>query len=283
MPPLGPITLAVALATTLLLGSVSALGAFSVGDNGQSHESIWRVTDVGLYMDKSFVEISGAGDALIAAIETWSEADSRLPHVWPIVGNVDELGYRADQNNRNTVRYVADGEPRAKGALAITLVTYDGDTATIHDADIVINGIYKFDDNGKYCGQRGASGTHSAYDLGDVLAHEMGHWFGLPDDTTDTSAIMYPYFDPGETRRKGLSDSDKQALSGLYDSVASGGNKTSACSISVGANRYHSAKYGLVGIGLIALTQIFRRRRVSASSATGNSRMARGPQWRVEV
>lgn len=281
MPPLGPIPLALALAATVLLGSVSALGAFSVGDSGHSHESIWRVTDIGLYMNKSFLDLSGAGDAVTAAIETWREADSRLPHVWPIVGNVDDVGYRADQNNRNTIRYAADGEPRAKGALAITLVTYDGDTATIHDADIVINGIYQFDDNGKYREQRGASGAHSAYDLGDVLAHEMGHWFGLPDDTTDSSAIMYPYFDPGETRRKSLSDNDKQALSSLYDNVASDSNKSSACSVSVGPTRYHSPKYALVGIGLIVLTQFFRRRLALAKSATGNSRMARGPQRRV--
>ncbi len=279
MPPLGPITLALALATTLLLGSVSALGAFSVGDSGRSHESIWRVPDIGLYMDNSFLDLSGAGDAVIAAIETWREADPRLPHVWPIVGSVDELGYRADQTNRNTIRHAVNGEPRAKGALAITVVTYDGDTATIHDADIVINGIYKFDENGKYCGQRGANGLHSAYDLGDVLAHEMGHWFGLPDDATDSTAIMYPYFDPGTTRRKSLSDNDKQALSSLYDNAANDGNKSSACSVSVGPNQSRSPKYALAGIGLVALIQ-FLRRRLPLRSPERNSMMARGPhRW----
>ena len=269
MPPLGPITLSLALATTLLLGSVSALGAFSVGESGQSHDSIWRVTDIGLYMDSSFVDLSGAGDAVVAALETWGSADSRLPHVWPVVGSVDELGYRANQSNRNTIRYAAGGEPLAHGALAITMVTYDDDTGTIVDADIVINGIYQFDDNSKYCGQRGDSDAHSAYDLGDVVAHEMGHLFGLPDETADSTAIMYTYFDPGQSRRKCTSDADKQALANLYDNVASDGNKSPACSVSVGPGRYQWPPSILGGIGLIALTQFLRRRPIPVKFTAG--------------
>ena len=270
-------TAALALATTLSLASQSALGEIAAGDSGNSHQSTWRVADVGIYLDKSLIELSGAGDAIVEAVDMWRSADPRLPHVWPVVGNVDDLGYREGQNNRNTIRYAADGEPRAKGALAVTIVTYDSELFTIYDADIVINGVYKFDDNGKYCGQRGSNGEHNAYDLRDVLAHEFGHWFGLPDDTDDPTAIMYPFFDSGVTRRKSLGDGDRQALDDLYAGDAGNQNKPTACTVArIGGNSDSGVHFWVV-FSLIGAMQRVRRGRRTASGDTVNSNTARGP------
>jgi hypothetical protein len=244
------------LTTTLLFGGATAFAGVAVGDSGNTHDAVWRVTDIGLCLDKSLFALTGASDAVTSALATW-EGDARLPRVWPAKCTADALGYRPGQDNRNTVRYAADGEPLAKGALAITLVSYDSDTLTIYDGDVVLNGIYNFADNSKSSGQ---GGNHSAYDLGDVLAHEFGHWFGLPDDKDDSTAIMYPYFDPGATRRTCLSDGDKQALDKLYASGSSNGSQPSACSIASGSSRFHTAIFGWAGIALVCVLQVLRRR-----------------------
>ncbi len=264
MAPPGSLAAKVALTAILLFGCPNAAAAIAVGESGNSHDSIWRVADVGLYLDTSLLELQGATDALIEAADTWRAADPRLPHVWPIVGAADELGYREGQDNRNTVRYAADGEPLAQGALAITVVTYDSEQSTILDADIVVNGAYKFDNNGQYCGQRGSTGEGNAYDIGDVLAHEMGHWFGLPDDADDPTAIMYPYFDPGVTRRKTLSEGDRQALNDLYSHDANGAGKPAACSAAGGPGRSGSACDFAALMALVGVTRLLRRRSKTA-------------------
>ena len=272
MPQPGSLTTTIALAATLLLASAKAPAAIAEGDSGNTHQSVWRVTDVGLYMDPSFLELPGAGEALLDAVDIWEAADSRLPHVWPVIGNADELGYREGQDNRNTIRYAADGEPRAKGALAVTMVAYDSAQLTILDADIVINGVYQFDDNNKYCGQRGPINDGNTYDLGDVVAHEMGHWFGLPDDTADPTAIMYPYFDPGVTRRKELSDGDRAALDDLYSHDA--GHATSpSCSLATGSPQSGSgwAVWAISGMIGTAARYLSRSKRPRNGTSTHRS------------
>lgn len=281
MAPLGAITVALALTATLLLGGSSAFAGVAVGNDGNSHDSIWRVSDVGLYMDnQSLLELPGAVDAVIAAIDTWRAVDTRLPQVWPILGTVDELGYHAGQDNKNTIRYAAQGEPLANGALAITLVSYDSEKLTILDADIVINGIYQFANNGEYCGQRAADGDNSAYDLGDVIAHEFGHWLGLPDDPDDPTAIMYPYFDPGEVRRKSPSANDQQALTNLYASDAQDSKPSAACSVSVVPNRSRCAPDIWAVFGIVGTLQLFRRRLGATNLLSRRMQMAKGPQAR---
>jgi hypothetical protein len=120
---------------------------------------------------------------------------------------------------------------------------------TILDGDIVINGVYRFDSTGQFRDQQGSKGDHGAYELVDVLSHEFGHWFGLPDNFGDSTAIMYPYFDPSDTRRRTLSDSDKQALDDLYVRSSATDNKSASCKIGTGGSPHHSG--GFVAFAMV--------------------------------
>ncbi len=256
-----PVQIAVALAlTTVVLLSTRNAGANVAGAvSGGNHTSVWRESNVGLCLDGSLLKFPNVGDAVIAAIDTWTSADTRLPHVWPVIGAADKLGYRVGETNHNTVRYAASGEPLAHGALAITVVTSDSEQTTILDGDIVINGVYQFDNDVQLPGQQVSKSNRRAYDLVDVMSHEFGHWFGLADNFTDSTAIMYPYFDPSETRQRTLSDGDKQALDDLYATNSLANKKSVSCNVAP----YGSHHPGVfVAFAMVALA-LLRRSPVS--------------------
>ena len=229
--PKGPVALAGTVVVVLSLLSHAARAGVATGENGQTHDAVWRVTDLGLYIDPSMFAVSDSMEAIGTALDTWYAADSRLPHIWPMLGAADAVGYRPGQANRNTLRFATDGDPTAQGALAITHVTYDSDKHTILDADIVVNGDYTFADLRVTAGKQKTNTKSSTYDLVDVLVHELGHFMGLPDDAGDPGAVMYPYFDKNVTRKLALGDGDHQALDDLYSASTVAPNKSASCSI----------------------------------------------------
>lgn len=232
---LGRMLLAVFFVVAALHASSEARAAIEVTDNGESHDSVWKAADVGLFLDKSLEDLTDAEEAVGSVLAVWG-ADSRLPRVWPMSGKADSLGYREGETNRNTIRFAHAGAAKAKGALAVTMVSYDSEQHTILDGDIIINGIYEFG-NLRVNSKPTASKGRPVYDLTDVLLHELGHWYGLADNSEDPDAVMYPYFNPGEVRRLSLNESDQKALDALYASAPSG-KKSSTCSVAApGAGR----------------------------------------------
>jgi len=273
MCPVGRIALASVASAAVLFASSAALADIAVGKNGESHDSVWQVSDVGLYLDGSLLALPDIEEVVASALQSWNDADARLPHVWPFLGQADATGYRSGQTNRNTLRFAVSGYPDAKGALAITLVSYDSEKKVIKDADIVVNGIYHFSDLNQHRGQTVPS---KAYDISDVLLHELGHFFGLPDNFDDSSAVMYPYFDPGETRNHSVSDSDKQALDELYAASSAPPAKSASCSVGSRGHTQGSSNY-LIAVSLLLVFARLRRiatRSLVFSSASG---MAKRP------
>ena len=251
----GRIALASVVSTAVLFASSAALAEITVGENGDSHESVWQASDVGLCLDGSLLAVPDIGEAVAAALQLWNDADERLPHVWPYFGHADATGYRPGQSNRNTLRYAASGYPEAKGALAITLVSYDSEKKVIKDADIVLNGIYQFTDLGQ---SGGHSASSRAYDVSDVLLHELGHFFGLPDNYDDSSAVMYPYFDPGTTRNHSVSDGDKQALDDLYSAGSTPAASSASCGVGAWGRRHAHSGLLVAGMLILGLARIRR-------------------------
>ncbi|GMI98188.1 hypothetical protein like AT4G16640 [Hibiscus trionum] len=57
-------------------------------------------------------------------------------------------------------------------------------------------------------------GENNKIDVQSVGVHEIGHTLGL-SHSSDTSAVMYPYYNPGSIKRD-LTDDDKKGIKALY-------------------------------------------------------------------
>jgi hypothetical protein len=198
--------------------------------------SQWREKQVQVSVDPTLEALGQyAIEGVLDATDAWSSASPSVPKLKVTYEKADEIGYFPGKSNKNTVRFARDGEPRAKGALAITVVTADATNGRILDADVIVNGAYKFGavsavdesasgkkpDATKADDKKKSSVTATVYDLQSVLTHEFGHVLGLKDDATNGVATMYVYSSPGEVNKRDLDVSDVSALQQLYGSSTS--------------------------------------------------------------
>jgi predicted Zn-dependent protease len=174
----------------------------------------WQQASVNVSVEPT-VDLLGtqAFDAVVAAATTWQNAPGMLPTMVVERGPEDEVGYRRSGRNRNTVRFSADGDPLANGALAITVITFDAHAKQILDADVVLNGEHGFD----FYDHDARNEGMATYDLQNVLTHEFGHLLGLGEDFVDEDATMFAYSQPGETGKRDLEVVDKDSIASLYD------------------------------------------------------------------
>jgi predicted Zn-dependent protease len=174
----------------------------------------WQQGSVSVSVEPTVDQLgNSAFDAVVAAASTWQNAPGILPTLVVERGPEDEIGYRRSGKNRNTVRFSADGDPLANGALAITVITFDAHAKQILDADVVLNGEHGFD----FYEHDARNEGKSTYDLQNVLTHEFGHLLGLGEDFVDEDATMFAYSQPGETGKRDLEVVDKDSIAALYD------------------------------------------------------------------
>lgn len=169
----------------------------------------WKHDAIRLAVDTS-VDALGAGayDAVVAAVSAWQVSTRGLPTLVVTQTEHSRVGYTRSGHNTNVVRFAAEGSRLAGKALAVTIVTSDARTGEILDADIVVNGRYRFelveDDQG------------GDYDFQNVLTHELGHLLGLPEEHVDERATMFATSRPGETHKRDLNATDERAIATLY-------------------------------------------------------------------
>jgi hypothetical protein len=189
----------------------------------------WRETEVVLTVDPSYLALPNAKVALEGALRAWTSVVDQLPKV-SIRYADGVLGKQSAEQNRTDHRifFAPEGDYRAKGALAVTLLTSDENLNTIIDADILVNGGHRFADTGATDRDQTDNQT---YDLQNVLAHEFGHWFGLDENYANREATMYAYVYPGETKKRSLEDCDIDAAQLAYSQADNPNAESSGCGV----------------------------------------------------
>ena len=174
--------------------------SFSVVDRAHHDLPIEDIRDV---VDRSFA--------------TWSSVDCAGGRVGMRARETSALGecltpeYNKREANANSVIFVDDWEERElpEDAFGVTLVSHDGKTGEIYDADIQLNETI-----GPLAICKGKC-PEGAVDLQNVITHEVGHFFGLGHSQV-RSATMSSHATIGETMKRDLAQDDRDGLCAIY-------------------------------------------------------------------
>ena len=224
----------------------------------------WHQSNVEVVVDESLEDagLHGTPAALQAGM-AWASASDASPDLTLKTGEAGPIGYVPGGKNENSIRFEPKGCPEVKGALAVTVRTYNTKTGALLDADIVINGQHKFR---KLKGEApNGKNAPVAYDLQNTMTHEMGHFFGLGEDYEHEHATMYAYTKPGEVKKRVPGPEDLQQLLALYE----GGSEEAeagaqGCSVALGRTG-GAMGFWLFALGMIPIVSRRRRRRAGLS------------------
>ncbi len=236
VPIRASIPLAAALGAIAVLVPSGDLAAFELATTKGGHELRWETDAIELVLDPSFIGSAyGAADAARDAARAWSGV-AGAPEIRVTNGaGGDEIG----AIGRNVVFFVPGGYPKANGALAVTVVTFDAN-GRIVDADIVVSGAYRFgvldaaarstDERAAQADAPGPLATSAAlafdendrFDLVHVLAHETGHLLGLADAKGDSTAVMFRTTAPNDASRRAPNADDLGGIRALYTPASHG-------------------------------------------------------------
>ena len=213
--------------------------AFVVKKTSKGELVHWDTRTVDYTFDPSVDQnVQDAVSATTRAMSSWSGT----------VGAPDLQGHPASAvvdaptkpgfDQKNGVFFMPDGYAPAGRALAITVLTYDNASGRILDADIIVNGAYKFavlgapkdvaaqqtvttgahpsNTDGITHVDEPATSTDTVYDLHHVVAHELGHSLGMNDELERKDALMYRYSSPNDASLRAPATDDIEGLAELY-------------------------------------------------------------------
>jgi hypothetical protein len=270
----------------------------------------WQTDAIDVVLDKSFTDIAGP-KVYGAAVDAWRATGATLPSISSKSGKNRELGYKSKGDNENVVVYAPAGFGPAKGALAITVLTYEEESGRIVDADVLLNGggryfaIFDRDESSgdpiSIEGSAAAAGSSTStapsktakFDVQSVVTHELGHFFGLGEDYEDAKATMYISTRHGEIHKRIVTKNEGAVMTALYtDEISTSDDRTEARG---GCGRAQLARTGspssawigfvvaALGLGLYAVARRARpteqRALVQAGRAAPGRRLRRVGAW----
>jgi hypothetical protein len=133
--------------------------------------------------------------------------------------------------------------------LALTTVTYGVDDGRIFEAFTEVNSAEH-----QLTTEEPPPAGSAAFDLQAILTHEAGHFLGMAH-ATETSAIMYAYYQPGAVA---LTSDD---IAGICDAYPAQAPKSGGCASAPSAGVGETAAGAGVGAIVVAMGLFARRRR----------------------
>ena len=148
--------------------------------------------------------------ALRNAVEAWNRVPGSFARLVETPAT-ESSDWNAD--NIHLITFEQDNEsgffPTGSSTVAVTPIFFFGSGA-IADADILFNdGNFSFSTDGE-------GGT---FDIGDVAAHELGHFLGL-DHSGSAGATMFPFVSPTGILHRSLSIDDLNGIRHNYPDVS---------------------------------------------------------------
>jgi MYXO-CTERM domain-containing protein len=195
---------ALALALLAVLLAPAAAWSYSLRTNSAGEVLVWQQRRQQVEVDASLVpHLPGAADAVRAAFATWVDAGMPMKlHLKPAADKA-VLAY----DGRNVVTWEAAGWKYTKEVVAMTVSLHKAKAATLTEADIVLNGHDSWTTS--------PAPGDAAFDIQNVLTHEVGHFLGMGHEPAIPEATMYPYTPAGETSKRQLHPDDVAGVSAL--------------------------------------------------------------------
>lgn len=152
--------------------------------------------------------VSNARAAINASFATWQTASGVNLTEGPTT-----TATRAARDSQNVV--VWGNVP--SGAIAVTYTWYNPSTREVVEVDTVMGRKLPWAYTAS--GTPDAScGPLNAYDVRDILTHEIGHWMGLSDlyTSAEHDLTMFGYGSMGELKKDTLGTGDLNGIQALY-------------------------------------------------------------------
>lgn len=178
----------------------------------------WSQLPVAYYVNRASAPggLTNIGTAVDDAFATWQN-EVKSPDVQDVYGNdASSISYSdvgtatavgASLDGQNVVSF-ADLSASCQQCLAVTTYWYYLGTRTLAEFDITLNTAYPWS----------TSGSSQAYDVRDVVTHEVGHTLVLGDlyKSQDAALTMYGYAGRGEVSKDTLGAGDVLGVRKAY-------------------------------------------------------------------
>jgi MYXO-CTERM domain-containing protein len=197
------------LITALMLLPAVNVSAYQLRMTPDSRVLIWDNLSLMMEIDTSAVpKLEGAQAAIEGAFEEWVG--------WGVpmsVSNVSVAGpSTVARDNSNRIFWETQNWEYGADVVAMTISVYNPNSAIVNETDIVFNGV-----NFKWTTD--PTKTTGAFDVQNVVTHEVGHLFGLGHASGQPDATMFASTPAGEVTKRALSTDDRSGVSALVEEM----------------------------------------------------------------